>query len=116
MRRQFSVFDACVWGAQLSWWLNFYTPEQLLVTSTTALTAPETRMEVRAVPMRPRRAGPAGVQHLQAHTPFPLSFKSGQGSAATRVGCTACFMYSWHGGILPAMCSVFGLESRSRTP
>ena len=50
VRRQFTIFDSSVWAAQLSWWLQFYAPEDLFLTTTEALLDPEKRMHVRSPP------------------------------------------------------------------
>lgn len=53
IRRQLGIFDSCVWAPQLSWWLHFYRPEDLFLTTTAALADPDKRMQVRALPRRP---------------------------------------------------------------
>lgn len=92
VRRQLGVFDSGVWAAQLSWWLHFYTPDDLFLTTTAALADPEKRMHVRPpTPADPRRTRASVCAIVCCDLEFdpavlPQLFGSRVGTAGCRVG------------------------------
>ena len=45
-RKQLNIFDYSTYAPQLAWWLHFFPPDQMLITTSDVLHDPDRRIEV----------------------------------------------------------------------